>query len=152
MKYDIDCPCGATVTRCGMNESKKLARPKDNKVVTHRPCNECNSLAPQVFRTAPPVHIDAPSGGKPFKVSGMDGTFTSRKQVERQARALNHDLTHTSGDEHKRRKARSNANAEALAAEMGYSSLNEYKTTMRDPAKAAVKLNETLERQGKPRT
>jgi hypothetical protein len=145
MLYEIDCTeCGAQTVRRGMNESRKV------NGVTHRQC-ACGNWTAQHFRTPPAGYVDAPSDSKPFQVYGMEGTFRSRKEMEAAAKAQNKDIAHTGDDSWKRTKYRAKEGAAALAKEMGYTSVEAYKSTMRDPVKAAEKLNETLERQHKPR-
>jgi hypothetical protein len=150
--YDIDCPCGAQDTYASMSAIERLPRAGDGRLVGHRKCGQCGIMTPQTYRTPVAGHIDGKSDAQPFGVPGMEGVFTSRRQAEKAAEAQNKDLQHTSNGEWKRTKYRSRQAAEALATEMGYSSLGKYKEVMKVRGVAETKANEARERKGEART
>ena len=144
--YEIQtCSCGRTETVCRMGEFQK-----DEDGRTYRPCM-CGQWCRQAYRTAPGGIVDGPADAKPFKVAGIEGTFTSHKQLEQHCRANNLDLSTTRDESWKKTKHRSRAGAESLAKEMGYSSLGQYKELSKDKAHMKERLNNTRERQNKPR-
>lgn len=143
--YDIDCPdCGLTTTVRRMNDYETIDG------ITHRRCR-CGQMAVQKFLTPPNGFVDGPADAQPFQVAGIEGTFKSHRHLERFCRAANMDITHTGDASFKKTKSRAKAGAEALATEMGYSSLGQYQEKIRDPHHIAQAVNETKERQGRER-
>ena len=134
--------CGATETVCRMAHMQK-----DAKGRIYRPCG-CGNWSMQAFRTAPGGIVDGPADAQPFQVAGIEGTFTSHKQLEAHCKSNNLALTHTSGSEWKRTKYRAKKGAEDLASEMGYSSLGAYKEALRDNAHVAESVNHAKEKRG----
>lgn len=146
--YDIDCrACGAQTTTGGMNDAKKLLCVETGRSISHRQC-ACGEWTPQRFRSAPGGIVDGPADAKPFRVAGIDKVFHSHRQMEAYCKAANKDLLHTSGTAFKRKKNKAKKEAEALASEMGYTSLGAYKEKMQSGHHAGEKANEAKERKG----
>lgn len=145
--YEIQtCSCGRTETVCRMGELQK-----DENGRTYRPCM-CGQWCRQAYRTAPSGIVDGPADAKPFQVAGIEGTFTSHKQLEAHCKANNLDLSHTGDESWKKTKYRAKKGAEELATESGYSSLGAYKEALRDNAHVQQSVNEAKERANRPRS
>ncbi len=140
--YDIDCPlCGPTTTVRGMNDYQKVDG------ITHRVCG-CGQVSKQLFITPPNGIVDAPADSQPFQVAGIEGTFTSHRQLEAFCKATDKDITHTGDAGFKKKRLKARKEAEDLASEMGYSSLGAYKEKLRDPYHVAESTNQAREKRG----
>lgn len=147
-RYDIDCrECGPRDIYARMHAMRKEPHHATGKVVTHRKC-DCGLWSPVLYLQAPGGIVDAPADSKPFKVAGIEGTFSSHHQLEKHCRENNLDLSHTGDSSWKKSRIKARAGAEALATEMGYRNLNAYKKGMKDSHTVQQKINEAKERKG----